>query len=290
MTSTDISSRIRAFPYWHYRIDLAGNITPTSEAEANRQIQRKVHFFDPLVEWLGGSLAGKRVLDLGCNAGYWSLCALEAGCDFVIGIDTQAVNLAQAQLVFDVKGIARERYLFKRASIFNINLRQFGEFDIVLCLGLLYHVNQPITLLEKTAQVSGDILLIDTEISRLPGRSFEMKYEPGDVHPTLLSSEHNLVLWPTRQAVVEITNLLGYRSVILKPKFSNYLGAQDYKSGHRRVFVCAKRTDLSDLPAEIETPNPVVEIAHLHREYMRRVFGHLRRWKRIRIDKPINRA
>jgi len=58
---------------------------------------------EPLSELYGGSLKGKRVLDLGCNAGFWSLDALERGADFVLGLDGRRMHIDQANFVFEVK-------------------------------------------------------------------------------------------------------------------------------------------------------------------------------------------
>jgi cation transport regulator ChaC len=41
----------------------------------------------------------------------------------------------------------------------------------------------------------------------------------------------------------------GYRCMMLKPKFDNYEGAQVYKKGTRRAFICAKQAELSALTA-----------------------------------------
>jgi hypothetical protein len=72
MQGEEIRRRIASFPTWHYQLDLKGNLTPIhKEDRVNRHRQRKEYFFDPLVDMFGGTLAGKRVLDLGCNAGFW---------------------------------------------------------------------------------------------------------------------------------------------------------------------------------------------------------------------------
>src|SRR5438067_2455320 len=78
----------------------------------------------------GGSLAGRRVLDLGCNAGYWSLAAIEAGADFVLGIDGRQMHIDQANLVFEARGVDPARYSFQTANIFDHDFG--GEFHIVL--------------------------------------------------------------------------------------------------------------------------------------------------------------
>jgi hypothetical protein len=70
MQDEEIRERIASFPHWHYQFDLKGNLTPIfKKGHVKRHAQRKKHFFDPLVGLFGGSLEGKRILDLGCNAG-----------------------------------------------------------------------------------------------------------------------------------------------------------------------------------------------------------------------------
>lgn len=79
-----LRERVAIFPRWHYEFDLNGVRTPIfNHRHVNRHEQRKNYFFRPLVRLCGGSLSGKRVLDLGCNAGFWSLMAIEAGADYV---------------------------------------------------------------------------------------------------------------------------------------------------------------------------------------------------------------
>src|SRR5260370_26902182 len=86
MNPDELRSRVAAFPGWHYQFNLDGIPTPIwNEIAITRHEKRGRYFFDTLVRLCGGSLKGRRVLDLGCNAGWWSLKAIEAGCDFVAG-------------------------------------------------------------------------------------------------------------------------------------------------------------------------------------------------------------
>ena len=106
MSESELRSAIERFPVWHYEFALNGIKTPARNSySANRHQQRARHFFEPLVKLTGG-LTGKRVLDLGCNAGYWSLKAIEAGADFVFGIDGRQMHVDQANLVFRTKGVS----------------------------------------------------------------------------------------------------------------------------------------------------------------------------------------
>jgi SAM-dependent methyltransferase len=255
----ELRARIESFSQWHYEFDLNGHRTPiVDHAHINRHRQRKSYFFDQLVRICGGSLEGKRVLDLGCNAGFWSLCAIENGCDFVLGIDARQMHIDQANLVFEVNDIDPARYQFIQGSVFDTDVFERGPFDVVLCLGLLYHVSKPVTLTELISAVNSDLLLIDTCLSRVPGAYFAVRREPlGDPRHAI---DHELVTWPTRGAVLALARQFGYSAVVLKPSFTNWEGCYDFRARFRRAFLCSKR---SPLPATLHTESADARAAAL---------------------------
>jgi tRNA (mo5U34)-methyltransferase len=248
MDEASIINRINSFDRWHYQFDLAGHKTPIFQTDhINRHAQRKDYFFRPIVSLLGGSLAGKRILDLGCNAGYWSLFAVESGCDYVMGIDGRQKHVDQAEFVFDVKGIDRSRYSFHCGDIFDLLNPGLGKFDIVLFLGLMYHISKPISLLERISALNTDLLVIDTLLSEKEGSVLEIRHESLDEPRNAI--DHELVLLPTGTAVSEMAHQFGYRTAELRADFTDYTGADDYRQGKRRAFICSKQTDLSLLKA-----------------------------------------
>lgn len=243
MDRDEIKRRIDSFERWHYRFDLGGIKTPVhGEYRINAHEQRRRYFFDPLVELFGGSLEGKRVLDLGCNAGYWSLHAIENGADYVLGIDGRAMHVDQANLVFEVKDIEKGRYDFVEGNIFEFDFDEHGRFDIVLCLGLMYHVARHVSLMELMARVNDDVLVIDTMLSIAPGSYLRVRSE--SVDKPLNASEMELVMSPTKQAVVDMARAFGYDVLVLKPRFTDYTGARKYRHGRRKAFLCAKKSSL----------------------------------------------
>ena len=243
---------IARFSRWHYQFDLGGHLTPIHDVRwINRHGQRKEYFFRPLVQVCGGSLAGKRVLDLGCNAGFWSLCAIESGCDFVLGIDGRAMHIDQARFVFEAKGIPSERFDFHCADVFDATAVDICTFDIVLCLGLLYSVCKPMTLLERIARINCDLLLIDTSLSTREGSILEIRHETLD--EPRHACDYELVTYPTKAAVLDMVRQFGYEVRILTPPFSDYTGAEDFQTNRRRAFICSKRTLLAQLNEELET-------------------------------------
>lgn len=241
-----LRQRIAAFPRWHYEFDLDGIRTPVAvPGHEVRHAERRRYFFDPLVRLCGGSLRGRSVLDLGCNAGFWSLAAVEHGCDRVCGIDGRAMHVEQAELVFEVKGVPASRYRFVHGDVLDFDLSSLGSFDVVLCLGLLYHVNQPVQLLARAADVNSDILLIDTTIHPTEEAGFALRHDEPDDPRNALRAQ--LVLFPSASAVIAIVRSLGYHGLVLKPHFDNYLASRDFAQGRRRAFLCARQMDLSSL-------------------------------------------
>lgn len=253
----EIERRIAGFSQWHYSFDLMGHRTPIfDEKQIPRHNQRKKYFIDPLVELFGGNLGGKRVLDLGCNAGFWSLACVEAGCDFVLGIDGRQMHVDQANFVFEVKGIAPERYRFVTGNVHTMDLKQFGEFDLVLFLGLMYHINKPVEVMEQISAVNRDFLVIDTLISTREGSLLELRREA--VEDPRNSVDYELVTIPTADAVHDLGLEFGYSVGTLTPRFRNkkgqndYRGSHDYRTGRRRAFFLSKELEVSSISVEYE--------------------------------------
>jgi SAM-dependent methyltransferase len=246
MDAQELEDRIAAFPRWHYRFEFDGGIaTPTPDPSfANRHEQRRRYFFDPLVELCGGSLRGRRVLDLGCNAGFFSLLALEAGADFVLGIDGRETHIEQARLVFEAKGADASRYRFEAANVFEWEPE--SSFDVVLCLGLLDHVSKPFELFELISRAGAQTVVVDTEISRARSSVFEVSslYDPQAV------IDYALVLIPSRQAVLELADQFGYDSVALAQNITDYAGMADYRDQRRLAFIGSKSQALRGRVAE----------------------------------------
>ena len=181
MNDNEILKKINQFDRWHYQFELGSHTTPIfDEGHINRHNQRKSYFFDALVKSQGGSLTGKRVLDLGCNAGFWSLAAIENGCEYVLGVDGRLFHIDQANFVFEVNNISKERFDFKQGNVFEFIRNDLGSFDIVLFLGLMYHISKPITLLELISEVNSDVLVIDTLINKRKKSILEIRHESLD--------------------------------------------------------------------------------------------------------------
>jgi SAM-dependent methyltransferase len=249
----ELQDRIDAYPIWNYRFEFENGVsTPLGQRDrVNRQVQRRRYFFDALLGLTGGSLRGRRVLDLGCGAGFWALAAIEAGADFVLGVDARSTYIEQAALVFEAKGVDPARYRLEEANIFGYELRE--QFDVVLCLGLLNVVAKPVELFELMCSARPELIVIDTGLSRAGGKMFEVS-RLTDARNKI---DYELVLVPSRAAVGELAKLFGLRSVALARNITDYRQMEDYERRERLAFICSDRVALDSLAAEPEPPaNP----------------------------------
>jgi tRNA (mo5U34)-methyltransferase len=246
MEAEELTRRIAAFPTWSYRFEFDGGISTPSfnRAMVNRHEQRRRYFFESLLELAGGSLRGRRVLDLGCNAGFWSLAAVEAQADFVLGVDAKPMYIEQAELVFAAKGIEQERYRFEQGNVLK---HDFAEsFDVVLCLGLLDHIAKPVELFELIAALAPQIVVIDTEISRARTSVFEVD----TLYNRENAVEYETVLIPSRLALIELAQQFGFEAIALPHNMDDYAGMDDYLHQRRLAFICSKDLSLESLASE----------------------------------------
>jgi len=250
--AAELEQRIAAFPAWSYRFEFDGGVaTPVfNSSVVNRQEQRRRYFFDALLRATGGSLRGRRVLDLGCNAGFWSLAALEAGADFVLGVDARQLHIDQAELVFEAKGIEPQRYRFAQGNVFSHELNE--HFDVVLCLGLLDHVAKPVELFEVISAASPELIVIDTEISRSRTSVFELD----TLYNRENAVEYETVLIPSRLALSELAAQFGFQATALAQNMSDYAGLRDYLHQRRLAFICTKDAAPQALEAEQRSSLP----------------------------------
>lgn len=94
------------------------------------------------------NMTGKTVLDIGCNAGFYSLQLAQRGAQ-VTGMDHDPKYLEQARFAAEVVGADIE---YVHLDVYDVN-RLGRQFDFVLFMGVLYHLKHPLLALERVASV-----------------------------------------------------------------------------------------------------------------------------------------
>jgi tRNA (mo5U34)-methyltransferase len=140
MTKEEIARRVAELGNWFQNMDLGGVQTAPG------------HFLGdyPNCKWktferaVPRDLTGKTVLDIGCNAGFYSLEMKRRGAARVVGIDSDQGYLAQARFAAEVRGADIE---FRELDVYDV-ARLHEKFDVVLFMGVLYHLRHPLLALD----------------------------------------------------------------------------------------------------------------------------------------------
>lgn len=151
----DMRERIEALGPWFQNLELCGVQTAPSHFLGDYPNVKWSRFSEAIPE----DLTGKSVLDIGCNAGFYSLEMKRRGAARVLGIDSEELYLNQARFAAEVSGADIE---FRNLSVYDVGA--LGErFDIVLFLGVLYHLRHPLLALDLIrAHVARDILIFQS--------------------------------------------------------------------------------------------------------------------------------
>src|SRR5437773_9867194 len=155
-----VLERIQSFDYWHYPFDLGDGIVIESK-HAKSALELRDFLWPTVLERFRGSLEGMHVLDIGCNAGFWSLEAHRLGAARVLGIDPRPVHIAQAELVRDQLQISPRQVEYQQMSIYDLGSDRVGQFDLCLLLRVLHHLSHPLLAIPRVRAVCRAYLVVD---------------------------------------------------------------------------------------------------------------------------------
>jgi tRNA (mo5U34)-methyltransferase len=151
-----LREQIAALGPWFHNIDLDGIETAPDHFLGDYPRSK----FSRFAQALPTNLQGCSVLDIGCNAGFYSVEMKRRGAGRVVGIDSDERYLAQARLATGALGF--EGVEFRNCSVYDV--AALGEkFDLVIFMGVLYHLRHPLLALDLIREhVAGDLMLFQT--------------------------------------------------------------------------------------------------------------------------------
>lgn len=204
MTSTDLRSRVDAIR-WYHTIDLGAGVVTRGVDDSPLRLAR-VH--------LPGSLRGKTVLDIGAWDGFFSFECERRGAERVVAADhfswhgtgwgTKAgFNLAREALGSRVEDVD--------IDVMDVSPERLGTFDVVLFLGVLYHLRHPFLALERVASVTRECLIVETVVDLVGIRRPAMAFYPGRE----LNNDPTNWWGPNIPAVTGMLESLGFSEVTI---------------------------------------------------------------------------
>jgi tRNA (mo5U34)-methyltransferase len=152
----NLEDRIEALAPWFHNMNLAGLWTAPDHFLGDYP-GAKFRRFAP---HLPDDLSGKSVLDIGCNAGFYSIEMKRRGADRVLGIDSDDRYLAQARLATETLGL--HGIEFAKLDVYQVGALA-EKFDFVIFMGVLYHLRHPLLALDLIREhVAKDWLLFQS--------------------------------------------------------------------------------------------------------------------------------
>jgi tRNA (mo5U34)-methyltransferase len=145
----EIRAQIASVGWWH-QIEIApGIVTPGPDHSAE-----KLKLFQ-----IPADLTGKRVLDIGAFDGFFSFECERRGAAEVVAIDA-----APPAGFFIAHELLGSQVKFYKMNIYDLSPEMLGRFDLVLCLGVLYHLRHPLLGLERIHAVCRGQLILETAV------------------------------------------------------------------------------------------------------------------------------
>jgi len=147
----DVAALIDSVPRWFHQIEVApGVLTPGSHESA------------AVLEGLPipNDVRGLRVLDLGTRDGFFAFEMERRGAE-VVAVDYMPVEQTGFAVAKRLLGSGVE---YVNANVYDLSPQHFGEFDLVLFLGLLYHLRDPMLALDRIWSVCRGRVIIETQV------------------------------------------------------------------------------------------------------------------------------
>ena len=160
-----IKRQIESEEYWFQSMELPGGIVTPGWSNPKTE---KLPFFG-----LPQDMRGLRVLDIGHAEGFFSFEAERRGAAEVVGIETYPAMIRNFNICRTALGSSAQSF---RASVYELDPKTFGTFDLVFFFGVLYHLRHPLLALEKIHSVCTGTLLMQTatsgDVSEAPKAEF----------------------------------------------------------------------------------------------------------------------
>jgi len=232
MDSNRIKARKREIietfgPWTAHNIHLGGEIYTIDKRIVGDEIRLR-RVMQVISDVAAKSISSLRVLDLACLEGLFAVELAQQGAE-VVAIEGRKPNIEKARFVKEVLSLNNlELY---HDDVRDLSVDKYGKFDVVLCLGILYHLTIPdvFLFLARLAEVCRGFAILETEVTPAPetcyaydGREYwgKMRVEHADSSTpqeragALWASLDNLASFClTRPSLYNILSRVGFTSV-----------------------------------------------------------------------------
>jgi SAM-dependent methyltransferase len=169
-----------------HNVRLADDVYTLSPQPAGDEVKLR-RVTQIVVDVCGGTVENLRVLDLACLEGMYAIELARRGAD-VVGIEGREANVEKAR--FAARALGLTNLEFVQGDVRDLSVERHGSFDVVLCLGILYHLDAPdlFPFVERVAEICRRVLVVDTAVG---SRSGETHHHAGRAYRGRRLVEHD---------------------------------------------------------------------------------------------------
>jgi tRNA (mo5U34)-methyltransferase len=219
VTTTDpdlLRAEVERIKWWH-PIDLgSGIVTPGIDVTPSRLAEIR----------MPEDLSGLTVLDIGAWDGFFSFEAERRGAERVLAVDSFCWDGGGwgTKKGFELaRRVLGSRVEDKWIEVLDLSPETVGVFDVVLCLGILYHMKHPLLALERVASVTRRQLIMQTQVDLLAVDRPAIAFYPG----TELNGDPTNWCAPNPAALRAMLETVGFRKVeIISKSFPDHVALE----------------------------------------------------------------
>lgn len=217
---------------WFYPFQLpSGGTTPTYGTGELDPIHhtRSAMLETALQAEFGADRSALSAVDLACHQGWFSAQLAQSGFGRVMGVDARPEHIADAGLIRDALRLPQIELV--ESDVHALDTRALGTHDLVLCFGLIYHLENPVGALRVARALTRRMCIVETQV--VPGLtgwvdygsyrfvrplkgSFGIIDETGETHGPEASTT-GICLVPSVEALVWIMDRIGFKRVEVLP-------------------------------------------------------------------------
>jgi SAM-dependent methyltransferase len=210
-----------------------------------------------------------RILDLACLEGLYAVEFARHGAE-VVGVEIREANIEKARFAKEILGL--ENLSFVQDDVRNISAERYNQFDAVLCLGILYHLDTPdvFSFLERLSEVCRGFAVIDTHIGTAErSHAYKGKTYWGSTfaeHALDATPEHKAKqlwasidnpasFWFTRPSLLNALAHVGFTSV-----YECHVPPEPGKPADRLTLVALKGSRQKLLCSPLQSERPIEDV------------------------------
>ena len=207
MEKQEIMQRINSIKGgWFHCIDLGNNIITPGGQSINESLKK--------IKDVSNDLTGKTVLDVGCWEGFFSFEAEKRGAkvlatDHYVWHDSRFDGMKSFLLA---REILNSKIEYQDIDVFNLSPETVGTFDIVLFLGVYYHLKDPILAFEMMYKITKEVMVVEGAIYKEKVDYPFMRFVPNEE----VYSDGSVWWIPNVQCLYDMIKMVGFRKVEIK--------------------------------------------------------------------------